>query len=87
MAKKHPTRSKTPKPLTLEEIAQFKQLPVLTREQIARVLQKPIEKVYEMTRARAARPLPVFKSGREVCSTWAKIQAWIDEGFAERKAA
>jgi hypothetical protein len=74
-------------PLTLEEIALYKQLPVLTLEQIGRVLQKPIKQVYEMSRSRARRPLPVFRAGRSIASTWTKIQAWIDEGFAERKAA
>jgi hypothetical protein len=62
----------------------YKALPVLTLEQISRVLQKPIANVYEMSRARAQRPLPVFKSGKTLCSTWAKIQQWIDEGFAEK---
>lgn len=76
----------SPKPLTLEEIALFKELPVLTLEQISRVLQKPGKKVYEMSRARAKRPLPVFKSGKSQCSTWAKIQEWIEGGFAEKAA-
>lgn len=75
-----------PQPLSLEEIALYKQLPSLTLEQIARMLQKTTAQVHEMSRARAARPLPVFRSGRTICSTWAKIQAWIDEGFAERAA-
>lgn len=77
----------TPKPLSLEEIALYKQLPLLTMEQIARVLQKPLNQVYEMSRRRASRPLPVFRSGKTLCSTWMKIQTWIDEGFAARKAA
>ncbi len=76
-----------PQPLSLEEIALYKQLPSLTLEQIARILQKTTAQVHEMSRARAARPLPVFRSGRTTCSTWAKIQTWIDEGFEERKAA
>jgi hypothetical protein len=74
-------------PLTPEELALYKQLPALTLEQVGRILQKrTVEQVYEMTRARAARPLPVFKSGKELRSTWAKIQEWIDKGFAERAA-
>jgi hypothetical protein len=77
----------TPKPLSLEEIVLYKQLPLLTMEQIARVLQKPLNQVYEMSRRRASRPLPVFRSGKALCSTWERIQAWIDEGFAARKAA
>jgi len=47
---------------------------------------RTVEQVYEMTRARAARPLPVFRSGKELRSTWGKIQEWIEEGFAERAA-
>jgi hypothetical protein len=76
-----------PQPLSLEEITLFKQLPVLTLEQVGRVLQKTTDQVHEMSRSRAARPLPVFRAGRSIASTWAKIQGWIDEGFAERKAA
>jgi hypothetical protein len=75
-----------PEPLTLEEINLFQRLPVLTIEQIARVLQKTPEQVYGMSRARAKRPLPVFRSGKVLCSTWAKIQAWVEEGFEERAA-
>jgi hypothetical protein len=75
-------------PLTSEEIVLYKQLPALTLEQIGRVLQKrTVRQVYEMTRSRAARPLPVFRSGKELCSTWEKIQEWIAEGFEERAAA
>src|SRR5258708_5544841 len=74
-------------PLTSEEIALYKQLPALTLEQVGRILQKrTVEQVYEMTRSRAARPLPVFRSGKELRSTWVKIQEWIDEGFEERAA-
>jgi len=73
-------------PLTLEEIALYERLPVLTLEQIARVLQRTPEQVYEMSRARAKRPLPVFRSGKVLCSTWSKIQEWVEEGFEERAA-
>jgi hypothetical protein len=74
-------------PPTAEEIALYKQLPALTLEQVGRILQKrTVEQVYEMTRSRASRPLPVFRSGKELRSSWAKIQQWIDEGFEERAA-
>jgi hypothetical protein len=79
--------SATVQPLSLEEIALYKQLPSLTVEQIGRILQKTPKQVQEMTRARAARPLPVFRSGRTLSSTYEKIQQWIDEGFKERAAA
>jgi hypothetical protein len=80
------TISTTVQPLSLEEIVLYKQLPSLTIEQIGRVLQKTPKQVQEMTRARAARPLPVFRSGRTLSSTYAKIQDWIDDGFKERAA-
>lgn len=84
--KKRPKTSEAPALLTLADIELYKQLPVLTMVQIARVLQKPIATVYEISRSRAKRPLPVFKSGRDLCSTWAKIQEWVHDGFAERAA-
>jgi hypothetical protein len=71
-------------PLALEEINQYKQLPALSLDQIARMLQKTPAQVHEMSRKRAIRPLPVFKSGREIFSTWGRIQGWIDEGFEQR---
>jgi hypothetical protein len=71
-------------PLTPEEINQYKQLPALNLVQIAKMLQKTPAQVHEMSRKRAMRPLPVFKSGREIFSTWARIQQWIDEGFEWR---
>ena len=76
----------TTQPLTLAEIALYKELPALTLEQIARVLQKTVGQVHEMTRRRAARPLPVFRSGRTLSSTYAKIQEWINAGFEDRAA-
>ena len=78
---------KKPAPLTPEEIAHYKQLPVLNLEQIGRMLQKTPAQVHEMSRKRAARPLPVFKNGRELGSTYARIEKWINEGFEQRKAA
>jgi len=78
--------SATVQPLSLEEIALYKHLPSLTVEQIGRMLQKTTKQVQEMTRARAARPLPVFRSGRTLSSTYSKIQEWIDDGFKERAA-
>ena len=80
-------RQKKVVPLSPEEISHYKQLPALSLEQVARMLLKTPAQVHEMSRKRALRPLPVFKSGREIFSTWAKIQTWIDEGFEQRKAA
>jgi hypothetical protein len=80
-------RVSAPEPLGLEEISLYQKLPVLTLEQIARVLQKTTAQVHEMSRARATRPLPVFRSGKTLCSTWQKIQQWVEEGFADHRAA
>ena len=87
MAKSKPKKSLAISPLTSDEVAQYKLLPALNLEQIARMLQKSTPQVHEMSRKRALRPLPVFKSGRQIFSTWARIQQWIDEGFEKRKAA
>jgi hypothetical protein len=81
--KKH-IPAEIPPPLTLDEIALFKELPILTVGQIARVLQKPIPKIYEMSRARCTRPLPVFRSGKTLGSTWDRIIGWREEGFKKR---
>jgi len=87
ITKKKPVTVISTDPLTVEDIALYKQLPALTLEQVGRILQKrTVEQVYEMTRSRASRPLPVFRSGKELRSSWAKIQEWIDEGFEERVA-
>ena len=87
MAKSKSKKSLAISPLTPEEIHQYKLLPALNLQQIARMLQKSTTQIHEMSRKRALRPLPVFKSGREIFSTWAHIQQWIDEGFEKRKAA
>jgi hypothetical protein len=84
VTKKKHIPAEIPPPLTLDEIALFKELPILTVGQIARVLQKPIPKIYEMSRARCSRPLPVFKSGKTLCSTWERIVEWREKGFKER---
>jgi hypothetical protein len=73
-------------PLTHEEIALFQALPILTLEQVARVLHKPVPEVYEMSRSRAKRPLPVFRCGKPLCSTWAAIQKWVEDGLRGRAA-
>jgi len=75
-----------PPPLTPDEVTQLQLLPLLTLEQIGRVLQKPVEQVREITRTRAKRPIPTLKVGKNLCSTWAKLQQWIEEGFTERAA-
>jgi hypothetical protein len=81
-----PSLSEIPTPLTLDEIRLFKELPALTLDQIARVLQKPIKHVYEISRKRANRPLPVVRVGKSLYSTYPKIEQWIADGFAERGA-
>ena len=38
------------------------------------------KKVYELTRKRAARPLPSFKVGKLIRFCWQDIEAWISNG-------
>jgi hypothetical protein len=37
-------------------------------------------KVYELTRKRAARPLPSFKVGKLIRFCWTRVEEWIIEG-------
>ena len=76
--------SKKPvRPLTVEEINQYKQLPVLTKGQIARVLQIHEDTVLQLSRRRAKHRLPVFRVGRGIGSTYALIERWLQERQAE----
>lgn len=67
------------KPLSVEEVSQFKALPVLNQAQIARVLQIPEKSVLQMTRSRAKHRLPTFRVGRKIGTTYAALERWILE--------
>ena len=71
------------RPLTVEEINQYKQLPVLTKGQIARVLQIRESTVLQLSRRRAKHRLPVFRVGRGIGSTYALVEKWLQERQAE----
>lgn len=71
------------RPLTVEEINQYKQLPVLTKSQIARVLQIHESTVLQLSRRRAKHRLPVFRVGRGIGSTYALVENWLRERQAE----
>jgi hypothetical protein len=70
-------------PLSVEEIEQYKALPVLTKTQVARVLQIPESTVLQLSRRRAKHRLPVFRIGRGIGSTFAMIDRWLQERQAE----
>lgn len=78
-----PSVSSVIRPLTVEEISQFKHLPVLTKNQIARVLQVPESTVLQLSRRRAKHRLPVFRVGRGIGSTYGLIEKWLQERQAE----
>lgn len=71
------------RPLTVEEINQYKALPVLTKAQIAHMLQIPESTVLQLSRRRAKHRLPVFRVGRGIGSTYALVERWLQERQAE----
>ena len=71
------------RPLTIEEINQYKQLPVLTKGQIARMLQIPESTVLQLSRRRAKHRLTVFRVGRGIGSTYALVEKWLQDRQAE----
>lgn len=75
--------SKVVRPLTTEEINQYKQLPVLTKSQIARVLQVQESTILQLSRRRAKHRLPVFRVGRGIGATYAMVERWLQERQAE----
>lgn len=54
--------------------------PILTPEQVAERLQIKPRTVYELTRRRSARPLPVLKVGKYLRFRWSEIEQWLNEG-------
>jgi excisionase family DNA binding protein len=54
--------------------------PILTPEQVAERLQIKARTVYELTRRRSARPLPVLKVGKYLRFRWSEIEQWLNEG-------
>ena len=54
--------------------------PILTIEQVAKRLQLRPSTVYELTRRRNRRPLPVLRAGKFLRFRWSQIEAWLVEG-------
>lgn len=63
---------------------------VLTPVEVGRRLKLPAEndeeltkKVYELTRRRAARPLPSIKVGKLIRFYWSTVDQWLREGMRQ----
>jgi excisionase family DNA binding protein len=56
--------------------------PILTVEQAAEILQLKPSTVYELTRRRNARPLPVHKAGKFLRFRRSEIELWLDGAAA-----
>jgi excisionase family DNA binding protein len=52
--------------------------PILTVEQAAEILQLQPATIYELTRRRNSRPLPVHKAGKFLRFRRSEIEAWLD---------
>jgi excisionase family DNA binding protein len=52
--------------------------PILTVEQAAEILQLKPSTIYELTRRRNARPLPVHKAGKFLRFRRSEIERWLD---------
>jgi hypothetical protein len=63
---------------------------VLTPVEVGRRLKLPAsnddeltQKVYELTRRRAARPLPSIKVGKLIRFYWSEVDRWLREGLRQ----
>jgi excisionase family DNA binding protein len=54
--------------------------PLLTIEQVAERLQLKPSTIYELTRRRNRRPMPVLRAGKFLRFRWSQIEAWLAEG-------
>jgi len=57
--------------------------PILTVEQVAERLQLKPSTVYELTRRRNGRPLPVLRAGKFLRFRWSEVERWLDESREE----
>ncbi len=51
--------------------------PILTIEQVAERLQLKPSTIYELTRRRNSRPLPVLRAGKFLRFRWSEIETWL----------
>jgi excisionase family DNA binding protein len=56
--------------------------PILTAEQVSEILQLKTSTIYELTRRRNARPLPVHKAGKFLRFRRSEIELWLDGAAA-----
>lgn len=56
--------------------------PVLTIEEVAKVLKMKPEQVYELTRGRCRRPLPFLKVGKFLRFRLSSVDKWLQHGMA-----
>jgi len=59
--------------------------PILTGKQVAERLQVSPSMIYELTRKRSRRPLPVLRVGKYLRFRWSEVEAWLDEGRQSRR--
>jgi excisionase family DNA binding protein len=59
-------------------VSEAKFEPILTAEQVSEILQLKPSTVYELTRRRNARPLPVHKAGKFLRFRRSEIERWLD---------
>ncbi len=59
--------------------------PILTIEDVAQRLRIEPRTVYELTRRRARRPLPVLRVGKFLRFRWSHIEKWLDESLKETR--
>lgn len=53
--------------------------PILTAQQVAERLQLKPSTVYELTRRRNRRPIPVLRAGKFLRFRWSEIEQWLNE--------
>jgi len=59
--------------------------PILTGKQVAELLQVRPSMIYELTRKRSRRPLPVLRVGKYLRFRWSEVEAWLDESRENRR--
>jgi hypothetical protein len=81
-----PQQKKSVVPAVAEISKQFEE--VLTPVELGRLLKLPAkndeeltQKVYELTRRRATRPLPSVKVGKLIRFYWSDVDRWLREGM------
>jgi excisionase family DNA binding protein len=53
---------------------------LLTLQEVADRLKFTTRQVYELTRARSKRPLPMMRAGKHLRFSWASVSEWLHAG-------